>query len=96
LWQALPDGVPLIAVMLVIGWAVSAALVSALGDSPDYAQTMFVILAIPGFVLAILGMIGRDPREGDTRWYQRPTMTGFYRIGGVLVLAITAILALNA
>jgi hypothetical protein len=82
--------------MLIVGWAVSAALVTSLGDSPEYAQTMFVILAVPGFLLALLGMFGRDPDEGDTRWYQRPSMTGLYRIGGVAVLIATAYLALNA
>ncbi|CAB4967798.1 unannotated protein [freshwater metagenome] len=96
LWQALPEGVPLVGFMLIVGWAVSAALVTSLGDSPEYAQTMFVILAVPGFLLALLGMIGRDPDEGDTRWYQRPRMTGLYRIGGVAVLIATAYLALNA
>jgi hypothetical protein len=96
LWQALPEGVPLIAFMLIISWAVSAALVTALGDSPDYAQTMFVILALPGFVLALLGVVGRDPREGDTRWYQRPSMTPFYRIGGIVVLVATTYLVFSA
>ena len=96
LWQALPEGVPLIAFMLIISWAVSAALVTALGDSPDYAQTMFVILAVPGFVLALLGVVGRDPREGDTRWYQRPSMTPFYRIGGIAVLVATTYLVFSA
>jgi hypothetical protein len=96
LWQVLPEGVPLVGFMLIVGWAVSAALVTSLGDSPEYAQTMFVILAVPGFLLALLGMIGRDPDEGDTRWYQRPRMTGLYRIGGVAVLIATAYLALNA
>jgi len=96
LWQALPEGVPLIAFMLIISWAVSAALVTALGESPDYAQTMFLILAVPGFVLALLGVVGRDPREGDTRWYQRPSMTPFYRIGGIVVLIATTYLVFSA
>ena len=96
LWQALPEGVPLIAFMLIISWAVSAALVTALGESPDYAQTMFLILAVPGFVLALLGVVGRDPREGDTRWYQRPSMTPFYRIGGIVVLVATTYLVFSA
>ena len=96
LWQALPEGVPLVAFMLIISWAVSAALVTALGDSPDYAQTMFVILALPGFILALLGVVGRDPREGDTKWYQRPSMTSWYRIGGVAVLIATTFLVFSA
>ena len=96
LWQVLPEGVPLVGVMLIVGWVASALLVGALGESPEYAQTMFVILAVPGFLLALLGLIGREPDEGDTRWYQRTRMTSLYRIGGVLVLLATSYLALNA
>ena len=89
MWQAIPEGVPLITFMLIVSWVVSAALVGALGDSPDYAQTMFVVLAVPGFALALLGVFGREPREGDTRWYQRPSMTALYRVGGIVVLIAT-------
>ena len=96
LWQAIPEGVPLVTFMLIVSVLISAALVGVLGESPEYAQTMFVILAVPGFILALLGVFGREPAAGDTRWYQRPSMTSVYRIGGVVVLVATTYLALNA
>jgi hypothetical protein len=96
LWQAIPEGVPLITFMLIVSVIISAALVGVLGESPEYAQTMFVILAVPGFILALMGVYGREPAEGDTRWYQRPSMTSMYRIGGVVVLVATTYLALNS
>ena len=96
LWQAIPEGVPLVTFMLIVSVIISAALVGVLGESPEYAQTMFVILALPGFILALLGLFGREPAEGDTRWYQRPSLTSFYRIGGVVVLVATTYLAFTA
>jgi hypothetical protein len=95
LWQAIPEGVPLVTFMLIVSVIISTALVGVLGESPEYAQTMFVILAVPGFILALLGVFGREPVEGDTRWYQRPSMASLYRIGGVVVLAVTTYLALT-
>jgi hypothetical protein len=55
----------------------------------------FVILAVPGFVLDGLGSFGREPADGDVRWYCRPSMVALYRVGGVAVLLATVWLALN-
>jgi hypothetical protein len=37
--------------------------------------------------------VGREPRSDDVRWYMRPSMTGVYRVGGIVVLVITCWLA---
>jgi methionine-rich copper-binding protein CopC len=95
LWQILPEGIPLFAVMLVIGLVVTAAVKSIYGDSPEFAQLSFLWMAVPGFLLALLGLSAREPRDGDVRWYMRPHMTAVYRIGGVVVLVITVALALR-
>jgi len=95
LWQALPDGVPKVGVLLLVSWAISSLALTELGDSPAYAQVAFVVLAIPGFILSILGLVARGPRGQDVRWYRRPSMTWLYRIGGVAVLLATAWLAVN-
>lgn len=95
LWQILPEGVPLFTTMLVIGLVVTSIVKSIRGDSPDFAQMTFLWMAVPGFLLAVLGLAAREPREGDVRWYMRPSMTAVYRIGGVVVLVIAVALALR-
>jgi hypothetical protein len=49
------------------------------------------------FIVAILSLIGREPREGDSRWYERDNFKMLYRIGGAVafftVLKMTGILA---
>ena len=95
LWQVIPDGVPLFALMLVFGLVVSVVLGNALGDVPDFAQTQFLWMAVPGFLLALLGLVAREPKAGDTRWYTRPTMTMVYRVGGVVMLIVTCVLAVQ-
>jgi hypothetical protein len=95
LWQILPEGIPLFAVMLVIGLIVTSAVKSVQGDSPEFAQMSFLWMAVPGFLLALLGLTAREPREGDVRWYMRPAMTTVYRVGGIVVLVIAVVLALR-
>ena len=95
LWQILPEGIPLFTVMLVIGLIVTSAVKSVQGDSPEFAQMSFLWMAVPGFLLALLGLAAREPREGDVRWYMRPAMTNVYRVGGIVVLVIAVALALR-
>ena len=93
LWQALPEGVPLFVVMIVIGLIATAVLTAALGSTPSFAQDAFLVMAVPGFLLALLGLAGQGPREGDVRWYVRPSMTVVYRVGGVVMLIVAIVLA---
>jgi hypothetical protein len=95
IWQAIPDGVPLFVVMLAFGLIVSTILKNSLGDVPGFAQMSFLWLAVPGFALALVGLFGQHPKPGDTRWYTRPSMTMVYRIGGVVMLIIAIVLAID-
>ena len=96
LWQILPQSMPLLAFNLFVFLIVAAAVGAAFGDTPDFALTSFVLLLIPGVILGILFMFGREPKEGDVRWYLRPSMTTVYRVGGVLVLVASTWLAVDS
>jgi len=93
LWQVIPEGVPLFVVLLAFGLIVTAILSNRLGDVPGFAQLSFLWMAVPGFALALIGLFAREPKEGDARWYNRPSMTMVYRIGGVVMLIIAIVLA---
>ena len=93
LWQAIPEGVPLFVVMIVIGLIATAALGAALGHTPTFAQDTFLVMAVPGFLLALLGLVAQGPRDGDVRWYVRPSMTVVYRVGGIVMLILAVVLA---
>lgn len=96
LWQILPQSLPLLAFNLFVFLIVAAAAGAALGDTPDFALTSFVLMLIPGVILGLLFMVGREPADGDVRWYLRPSMTTVYRVGGVLVLIAAIWLAANS
>ncbi len=96
LWQAIPRAMPLLAFSLFVFLILASITESALGDTPDFALTSFVIVLIPGLLMAILAMFGREPVEGDVRWYLRPSMTTVYRVGGVLILVATIWLAVDS
>ncbi len=93
LWQSIPDAMPLLAFNLFVFLILTAAAGMALGDTPDFALTSFVIMLIPGLILGFLCMFGRAPAEGDVRWYLRPSMATVYRVGGVVVLIAAVWLA---
>ena len=85
-YHIVPVGVPrfVFIVLVAIGLGTLATLL--IGDGADLARYSFVLLLIPGLVLSALGMFGREPRDGDVRWYLRPALRNLYRIGGVIMV----------
>jgi hypothetical protein len=86
LFHAVPVGVPrfVVIVLAAIGLGTLASLL--LEDDADIARTSFVLLLLPGLALAALGMFAKQPRDGDVRWYMRPSLRTAYRIGGILMI----------
>ena len=95
LWSLSPGSVLKLAVILVLSWVISTVTLAAFGDSAEFAQMAFLLLAIPGFLLSLIALFGRAPDPGQEPWQYRPSMTWVYRVGGVLVLALTVWLALT-
>lgn len=93
LYHLLPAGVPGLAFALLVASYSLTAMISVFGATPNLAKMAFVILPLPSMVFAFLGMIGREPAEGDVRWYQRDRWIWVYRIGGVAMLIYTMHLA---
>ncbi len=93
LWQILPADMPSLGIGLLVYLILAAVLASVYGDTTEFALMAFFILLIPGFIQYSLGLLGREPQADDVRWYLRPSMTGVYRVGGVVVLVITCWLA---
>ena len=89
LYQLLPGGLPGLAFALIVASQTLNIIMSILGVTPDLAKMAFVLIPIPGFIMSLLGMIGRQPADGDVRWYLRPNMVWVYRIGGIPVLLYT-------
>ena len=89
LYQVLPAGLPGLAFTLLVASASLSGLTAVFGETPDLAKIAFVLLPIPSVILSILGMFGREPAEGDVRWYQRAQLTWLYRIGGIVMLVYT-------
>ena len=86
LYHAVPVGIPKLVLILLVSLGLTTLLTLILGANADLARFSFVFLMLPGLALAALGMFGREPAEGDTRWYLRPSMRTWYRAGGILLL----------
>jgi hypothetical protein len=88
LYQILPSGLPQIVVMGFVGTMLAAWVNGLPLISQDRSKTIVLLLAIPGFLLSILKSFGREPAEGDAKWYCRPRARAFYLIGGLFMLVI--------
>jgi hypothetical protein len=83
LHRRLPKGLVALVLMLLVASAVEALLLSSMDESGGtFLANSFVVLAIPGFVLALLDVVGRDGDEPSIGWGKR--IAGI----GVLVLGI--------
>jgi hypothetical protein len=96
LYQIIPAGIPGLIFSLVLGATTVGLVNNMVGDDPLLAKLSFVLVPIPLFALAILGLFGREPLKDDVRWYQRPNFRIIYRVGGaiafVIVLRMTQII----
>ena len=82
LFQILPAGLPNLAFGKLLTTLSLSALVLIIGESPELAKLSFVVLPLPGMLVSITKLFGRSPKPGDVRWYLRPGLRWFYRIGG--------------
>ena len=83
--RMLPAGIVKATVMLAVG-SLFAALLKARVEDPDRFLTLgFVVLSVPGVVLTLLGLFGRDGQTWEQNW--------FTRFGGIGVLAFGVLLA---
>ena len=81
----LPKGTPKIVIMVFVG-AFFASWVQGLFASPsDFITWSFVVLAIPGLLLSLLGNFSTTPKRD---WKKSNTGRYVYRVGGVAIAAL--------
>jgi hypothetical protein len=92
LWRWLPQGIPGLALSLLVATLTTSIVGAWLGATPELAQWAFVILPLPLLALSMLGLFGR---HGGDRYDDRPVKQSvwLYRIGGVIMLLVTFKLA---
>ena len=93
LWKVIPTGLPGLAFSLVVAGYSSLFLGQWLGDLPDFAQWSFLLLPIPMFLVGVIGLFGREGKNGEERPIKKPRWRYVYRLGGIVMLVLTAQLA---
>jgi hypothetical protein len=93
IWRILPQGIPGLALVLIVAQLSSMVINSWFGDSAELALWTFVLLPIPMLALSVLGMLGREGEEGEIRFMKRENLVWAYRLGGVVMLIVTLYLA---
>jgi hypothetical protein len=85
LYRLMPTGAFKIVAMVFIG-TFAASFIQALFSSPrTFLEWSFVVLAIPGLILSILGKMVKEP-ERD--WKQSPMGNAVYRVLGIVVFVL--------
>ena len=95
LFQILPSGIPGLIFTNLLGlltliWVNSLPIFSA-----DKTQTIFVLAALPGFLIGILRLFARSPKAGDRRWYMRDKNKVLYRASGPIFITVAALMTLG-
>jgi hypothetical protein len=90
LYHLMPQGLVNLCVSLWLGQVALMAITGVFQETPDLAKIGFVLLPIPSLILSILKLFGRHGAEGEPRFYEKPNMGWFYRIGTLLMIFLTA------
>ena len=90
LYHLMPQGLVNLCVSLWLGQITLLVITGIFHQTPELAKLGFVLLPIPTLILSILKLFGRHGREGEPRFYEKPSMGWFYRFGTVIMLIITA------
>jgi hypothetical protein len=89
LHRVLPKGIVELVLMLLITTALGALLISVMNEkSEDFLANTFVLLSLPGFVLSLLHLIGRDGDDPSIGWGKRVAGVGLLVLGVLLALGL--------
>jgi hypothetical protein len=87
--DVLPRGLLELVLMLFVATAVGALLLATMNEhSKTFLANSFVILALPGFLLSLLGLFGREGDEGPIGWGKRIAGLAILITGVLLVLGL--------
>lgn len=87
LQAVMPKGVPQTVLLLLVGALLGTVILGDLLEGQQLIRTSFVVLALPGFVVAVLELFAGDRDERALRWYQQ--------ILGLPVLVLGILLAVG-
>ena len=88
LFQIIPVGIPAVVLIGLLNRGYQSWIDSMTLDPASKTRTLFILLALPSFILSITKMFARNPKPGDKRWYLRPNMKVAYRTAGPLALGL--------
>ena len=85
LFRALPSGLVELVVMLFVVTVFAALLLATMDEDADtFLANSFVLLSLPGFLLSLLGLVGREGDERAMGWGKRIAGVGLL-IAGILL-----------
>lgn len=89
LFRALPKGLARLVLMLFVATAVGALLLRTMDEHAEtFLADSFVLLALPGFLLSLVSLFGREGDEPEISWPKRIAGIAILVAGVLLVLGL--------
>ncbi|MEY3561520.1 MAG: hypothetical protein RL068_672, partial [Actinomycetota bacterium] len=88
IWRWLPVGIPGLAMILGLEIMLENALSSAFGDRSDFSIIFIFSLLAMIISLTVIGMIGREGKEGEVRIFEKPNYRWISRLGGIITFLL--------
>lgn len=92
LYQIIPTGIPGLVIMAFIGFLFTNWINSWPLEAADRSKTIFVLAGIPSFVLSLLKLFGRKPKQDDQKWYLRDKNRVLYIFGGLVMITLAVLI----
>jgi uncharacterized membrane protein (Fun14 family) len=89
LHHMLPSGLPGLTFGMFFAATMGALFARHMPTSMNHGAVTFVGATGASAFVGFLGMLGREPVEGDVYWYMRPQNKWIYRIGGFFIFFVT-------
>ena len=90
IWRIFPTGLPGMAFSIVVSTYTGALIGSWIGQRDDFAQWAFMMMPLPMFGIGLIRMFGRHGKRDEIRAVKKPQWRWVYRLGGIVMLVVTA------
>ena len=90
IWRIFPTGLPGMAFSIVVSTYTGALIGSWIGQRDDFAQWAFMMMPLPMFGIGLIRMFGRHGKPDEIRTVKKPQWRWVYRLGGIVMLVVTA------
>jgi hypothetical protein len=90
IWRVIPTGLPGMAFSILVSTYSGALISEWIGKREDFSQWAFMLMPLPMLFVGLIRLFGRHGETDEVRVIKRPKWRWVYRVGGIVMLIVTA------